>query len=159
MLIHDHQLLLQRGNDQKLPAMVLARGRQILRSLLRVGIGGFLTLSVAPGHGLRLGGGGVGFGLPGFDHVLFRLLLDLRQAGAEPVAFFVEFLLVGFSVRHRLGVTRHQGFMIEQFLAASDLCIEQPGAVLTGVVRNFQAAVLLADFGQPFLLDGFVAFQ
>lgn len=49
--------------------------------------------------------------------------------------------------------------MIEQFLAASDLRIEQLGTVLTGVIWNFQAAVLLADFGQPFLLDDLVAFQ
>jgi len=37
--------------------------------------------------------------------------------------------------------------MIEQFLAASDLRIEQPGTVLTGVVWSFQAAVLLLGFG------------
>lgn len=152
-------LFLQRGNDQVLTTIVFGRRCKVFRGLLRIGIGVLFALGIAPGCSLRVGGGGIGFGLPSFGHVLLCLLLDLCQTAAEAVAIFVEFLLVGFPVRHRLGVTRHQGFMIEQFLAASDLRIEQPGSVLTGVARNFQAAVLLADFGQPFLLDDFVAFQ
>ena len=90
VLVDDRQLLFQRSNDQVLATIVFGCRREVFRGLLRIGIGVLFALGIAPGHCLRISGGGIGFGLPGFGHVLFRLLLDLRQAGAESVAFFVE---------------------------------------------------------------------
>jgi len=90
VLVDDGQLLFQCRDDHVLTTIVFGRRREVFRGLLRVGVGVLFALDIAPGHGLRVGGGGVGFGLPGLGHVLFRLLLDLRQASAEAVEFFVE---------------------------------------------------------------------
>lgn len=68
---------------------MFGRHSKIFRGFLRVDIRVIFALGVALGHGLR-GGGSVGFGLPGFDHVFFRQLLDLCRASAETVALFVE---------------------------------------------------------------------
>lgn len=90
LLVNDGQLLFQRSYDQVLATVVFGCRREVFRGLLRIGIGVLFALGIAPGHCLCISGGGIGFGLPGLGHVLFCLLLDLRQAGAEAVAFFVE---------------------------------------------------------------------
>ncbi|MNI26524.1 hypothetical protein D3C73_802260 [compost metagenome] len=132
---------------------------KILRGLLCVGVGGLLAFGIAPCNGLRVRSGSVRFGLTGFGHILFRLLLNLLQAGAEALALFVQLLLISLPVIHCLDVRRHQGFAIGEVFTATDPPIQKVSIEIARIEIPFQLVVLVAQFALLSRLDGFLTFQ
>jgi hypothetical protein len=147
--INRHQLLLQRGDEQLLAAVMLNRSREVFCCLLSFGVGCFLALYIAPSDSLCISGGGVRFSLSSFCHVFLIALADLLQPGLDTDALFVEFHLVGFPGRHAAEVARSQALTVRQCLKAIDLLIQEVDLKTSRVDASF----VVVDFIQHNLLS------
>ncbi|RMS51912.1 hypothetical protein ALP64_203025 [Pseudomonas syringae pv. actinidiae] len=145
--------------NQALPTIMFGGGCQVFCGFLCIGIGGLFTFGVAPCDSLCICGSRIRFRLPGFGHVLYRLLLDLFQTDAEALTFFIQLLLIGFPGVHGLDVTRHQGIAIGEGFAAIDLPIQQVSVVFACIETPFQLVVLVAQFALLGRLNGLLTFQ